>query len=65
MLRRMDHVATEVSEERIASIIRVTKIGELRILAVTSNRSSPIFVTLMMEAMRSSEMSVLNKSHKA
>jgi hypothetical protein len=27
-----------VSEERIASILRVTKFGELRMLAVTSNR---------------------------
>jgi hypothetical protein len=39
MLRRVDLVRTDVSEERIASIIRVTKIGELRTtLAVTSNR---------------------------
>jgi hypothetical protein len=34
-------VRTDVSEERIASIIRMTRIGELRTtLAVTSNRST-------------------------
>jgi hypothetical protein len=34
-------VRTDVSEERIASIIRVTRIGELgTTLAVTSNRST-------------------------
>jgi hypothetical protein len=30
-------VITDVSEDRIASIIRVTKIGELETLTVTSN----------------------------
>jgi hypothetical protein len=41
MLRRMAPVRTLLSEERSASIIRVTKIGELRTtLAVTSNRYS-------------------------
>jgi hypothetical protein len=73
-------VKTDISEEIIASIIRVMKIGELGTLAVTSNRStlrrntvcdlgtvlrllvtanvvssSPIFVTLMIEAICSSE----------
>jgi hypothetical protein len=39
MLRRVDLVRTDVSEELSASIIRVTRIGELGItLAVTSNR---------------------------
>jgi hypothetical protein len=38
MLGRVDLVRTEVSEELSASIIRVTRIGELRTLAVTSNR---------------------------
>jgi hypothetical protein len=39
MLRRVTLVRTDVSEERGASIIRVTRIGELGItLAVTSNR---------------------------
>jgi hypothetical protein len=41
MLRRVALVRTDVSVERIASIIRVTKIGELgTTLAVTSNRST-------------------------
>jgi hypothetical protein len=38
MLRRVALVRTDVSEERCASIIRVTKIGELGTLVVTSNR---------------------------
>jgi hypothetical protein len=39
MLRRVALVRTNVSEERSASIIRVTRIGELgTALAVTSNR---------------------------
>jgi hypothetical protein len=51
----------DVSEERSASIIRVTRIGELGTLAVfrllvTANvvPSSLILVTVMMEATRSS-----------
>jgi hypothetical protein len=39
MLRRVDLVRTDVSEELSAYIIRVTRIGELgTTLAVTSNR---------------------------
>jgi hypothetical protein len=38
MLRHVALVRTDVSEERIASNIRVTRIGELGTLAVTSNR---------------------------
>jgi hypothetical protein len=38
MLHRVPFVRTDVSEELSASIIRVTRIGELRTLAVTSNR---------------------------
>jgi hypothetical protein len=37
MLRRVGLVRTDVSEEPSASIIRVTIIGELGTLAVTSN----------------------------
>jgi hypothetical protein len=60
ILRRLALVRTDVSEEIIASIIRVTKIGEIgTTLAVTSNSvlrcletsnvpSSQILVTLMM-----------------
>jgi hypothetical protein len=39
MLRRVALVRTDVSEKRIASFIRVTRIGELgTTLAATSNR---------------------------
>jgi hypothetical protein len=38
MLRRVALVRTDVSEELSASFIRVTRIGELGMLAVTSNR---------------------------
>jgi hypothetical protein len=38
MLCRVALVGTEVSEELSAAIIRVTRIGELGTLAVTSNR---------------------------
>jgi hypothetical protein len=88
MLRLVALVRTDVPEERITSIIRVTGIGELgKTLAETSNRStllrntanvvpspvfrflltanfvpsSPILVILMMEAIRSSETSVLTR----
>jgi hypothetical protein len=91
MVRRLDLVRTDVSEELSVSFIRVTRIGGLgRTLAVTSNRrtlrkissivpsdllflcgvrgllvtasvipSLPILVTLMKEALSSSETSVL------
>jgi hypothetical protein len=76
MLHRVTLVRTDVTEERSAAIIRVTRIGELRTtLAITSNRSKlremlcekgivrmeyySILVTLMMEALHSSETSVL------
>jgi hypothetical protein len=49
-------VTPDVSEEHIASIIRVTKAGEL------GTASSPIIVTLTMEALRSSETSVLTRA---
>jgi hypothetical protein len=38
MLRRVPLVRTDLSEELSASIIKVTRIGDLRTLAVTSNR---------------------------
>jgi hypothetical protein len=77
MLRLVALVRTDVSEEFSASIVRVTKIGELGpTLAVTSNRrkprrllvtasvvpSSTILVILMKEALRSSETSVLTRA---
>jgi hypothetical protein len=69
MLRRVALVKTDVSEELSSSFIRVTRIG---LLAVTSNRrrllltdsvvlSSLILVTLMKEAIGSSETSVLTR----
>jgi hypothetical protein len=77
MLRRVALVRTEVSEELRASFIRVTRIGELgTTLAVTTNLrtlcrllvtasvvpSSTILVTLMKEALSSSETSVLTRA---
>jgi hypothetical protein len=68
MLPRVALVKIDVSQELSASIIRVTRIGELGTLAVTRNRrtlvtanvpSSPILVTLMKEALNYSETSVL------
>jgi hypothetical protein len=56
MLRRVARVRTAVTEEHSASVIRVTRIGVRRLL-VTDNviPSSLILVTLMMEAVNSSE----------
>jgi hypothetical protein len=76
MLRSVALVRTEVSEELSASFIRVTRIGELgTTLALTSKRrrceeipranvvpSSQILVTLMKEALRSSETSVITRA---
>jgi hypothetical protein len=59
MLSHVTLVTTDVSEERIASIIRIIRIGELgTTLAVTSNRSTLRRNTLMREAICSSETSV-------
>jgi hypothetical protein len=74
MLRRLALVRRDVSEELSASFIRVTRIGDLgTTLTVTSNRrtlgcvvpSAPILVTLMMEALCSSEMSVLTRATRS
>jgi hypothetical protein len=56
-------VRTDVTEEPIASIIRVTRIRSVLLLLVTINvvPNSPILITLMMEAMRSSETSDLTR----
>jgi hypothetical protein len=72
MLSCMALVRTDVSQERIASAIRETRIRKLGTLAVVFLRtvfrflvtdndvlSSPILVTLMMEAMRPSATSAL------
>jgi hypothetical protein len=67
MLHRVALVTKDVSEERIVSITNATRIGELVFLLtvfrllVTANviPSLSILVTLMMEAIRFSEMSVI------
>jgi DNA-binding TFAR19-related protein (PDSD5 family) len=41
-LRRVALVRTDVSEKLSASLIRVTRIGELRMLAVISNRRASV-----------------------
>jgi hypothetical protein len=56
MLRRVTLVRTDVSEEISTSLIRVR-----RFLATASVPSSPILVTLIKEALSSSETSVLNR----
>jgi hypothetical protein len=73
MLCRVAHVRTDISEERSACIIKVTRIGEIgRTLSVTSSvhrllvanvvPSSPFLVTLVMEAIRSTDTSVLTRA---
>jgi hypothetical protein len=76
MLRRVALVRTDLSEEISSSFIRVTRIGEIGKLTVTSTRrtrrrvlvtvsfvpSSPILFTLMKEALSSSETSVLTRA---
>jgi hypothetical protein len=74
MIRRVALVITDVSVDGSASIIRVTRIGELETtLAVTSSvrqllatatfvSNTPIFVTLMIEALGSFEMSALRRA---
>jgi hypothetical protein len=53
MLRHVALVRTDVSEELSASLIRVTRIGELGTRLVTAGvvPSSPILVTVMKEAL--------------
>jgi hypothetical protein len=61
---RVALIRTDVSEELNASIIRVTRIGELRTtLVVTSNRRAlvAILVSLITEALSSSGTSVLTR----
>jgi hypothetical protein len=52
MSRRVALVRTDDSEERIASTIRVTGVGELETSVATNNRSTP----------RSSETSILTRA---
>jgi hypothetical protein len=64
MLCRVALVRSDVSEELSASFIKVTRIGELGTTLVADNvvPSSPILVTLMKEALISSETSVLTRA---
>jgi hypothetical protein len=70
MLRRVTLVKTDVLEEFNASIIRVKTIGEIRktlagtikLLVIGNVLSSPILVTLMMEAICFSETLVLRRA---
>jgi hypothetical protein len=64
MLRHVAVVRTDVSEELSASFIRVTRISKLATTLVTASvaLSSPILVTLMKEALSSSETSVLTRA---
>jgi hypothetical protein len=72
MLRSVASVRTDVTEEVVNSIIRMTRIGKSgKTLAVLSYRSMLLTlflarrflsVTLMMEAIRSSKMSVLTRT---
>jgi hypothetical protein len=60
MLRCVGLVRTDVSEERFASIRVIVFLCSVRRLVVTANvLSSPILVTLMVEAIHASETSVL------
>jgi hypothetical protein len=61
MLRHVALVRTDDSEELSASIIRVTK-SVHRLLVMANIPSSPILVTLIMEALSSSETSVLTRA---
>jgi hypothetical protein len=60
MLRRVALVRTDVSEEFSTSFIRATRIGETGTTGVVLG--SPILVTLMKEALSSSETSVLTRA---
>jgi hypothetical protein len=66
ILRHFALVRTEISEEHSVSIIKVTIIGERTLRASVASvgyvPSSSILVTLMMEALSSSETSVLTRA---
>jgi hypothetical protein len=67
-LRRVALIRTDVSEELSVSIIRVTRLGEQSISSQRASvvscyvPSSPILVTLMTEALSSSETSSLRRA---
>jgi hypothetical protein len=59
MFRRVALVRADVSEERVGFIIRVKRFGELGTTLACVVPRSPILLTLLMQATRSSETSVL------
>jgi hypothetical protein len=64
MLRRVALVRTDVSEESVASIIRVTRIGELGTMTVNANVPSlPSLVNLKMEATLSPKHLLSHEPH--
>jgi hypothetical protein len=68
MLRRVDLLRTDVSEESIASIIKVTRItfprNVLRLLVTADDgHRSLILVTLMIETIRSPKRWFLQEPH--
>jgi hypothetical protein len=64
MLRRVDLVRTNVSEELSASFIKATIFRSVLRLPVTAKvvHRSPILITLMIEAIYFSEISVLTRA---
>jgi hypothetical protein len=66
MLRGVALVRTDVSEDRTASTIRVTRIGEHSVLRLllTANVLPNSTITLMLEELRSSETSILRRATK-
>jgi hypothetical protein len=62
MLRLVALVRADVSEELSASFIRVTSAARRLLVTARVVPSSPILVTLMKEALSSSEMSVLTRA---
>jgi hypothetical protein len=62
MLLGVALIRNGVTEERIISIIRVIRIGEIGTTLADVDPGSPILVTLMTEALNSSETSVLTRA---
>jgi hypothetical protein len=62
MLRRVALVRTDVSEELSTSITLAVTSNRRQLLVMANVPSSPILVTLMMEALSFSETSVLTRA---
>jgi hypothetical protein len=63
MLHRVALVRTDASEHRIASIIRVFLRTMIRLLVTANFPSSPILITMMIEAIRSLKRRFLQQQH--